>query len=379
MPASCALIRLCLRLSCILALSACVVAPRSGPQGSAVRDAALREDAPYRLVALNVDSVTAAARDMAVRRAERAEAERFAALAPVHGQMLRVGDVVEITIWEAVEGGLFSSGGEGGSRATTLPPQRIDAAGRIRAPYAGSLRAAGRTPAQLSDALVAALAGKAIEPQAISVVRESPGAAVSVVGDAAAQPGRAKLYGVGERLLDVIAAAGGVKTPAHQARVALVREGRAQTAWFDEVLADPTRNVAMRAGDTVILTEKRRSFDAFGAVRRPERMDFPKSRLSLAEGLSLAGGLNDERAEPGWVYLFRHALAGGEDSPPLPTVYQLDLAEPEAFLLAGRFELADGDVLYAANSPVTDLRKLLSLVGEALNPASRTVTLSGVY
>lgn len=379
--------RLLSRLSLLLfaaLLSACALAPRAGPTGGAVDALGRAEGPPVRLVALDAAAVAALAGVDAAEAARAAALRPFAEARPVQGERIRVGDLVEITIWEAVGGGLFSAGTENGPRASRLPPQRVDERGRISAPYAGSLRAAGRTPAQLSAAVTAALEGKAIQPQAMAVVLDSPGAAATVIGDAAARPGRVPLHGVGERLLDVVAAAGGVKTPAHQARVALVREGASGEAWFDEVIADPARNVAILPGDTVALTETRRGYSVFGATLRPIRADFPRARVTLDEALSQAGGLDDDRAEPASVYVFRQERPDALAALGLPggagdVVYNLDLSRPEAFFDARRFAMRDKDVIYVANAPATDLRKVLSVIGSALSPASRSVGLAGQF
>lgn len=380
---------LCLILGAA-ALSGCAAVPKSGPDGSAVLAAAASSSAaaPYTLRLLDA-SVIAALADARGAEATRSDAAtQLQRAAPVHGQVLRPGDLVAVTIWEAVNGGLFSAANEDGPKSTRLPPQRVDSQGMIAAPYAGRLRAAGRTPDQVGRALVAALAGKAIEPQAQVSVIESPGDAVTVVGDAAAKAGRVPLMGVGERLLDVVAAAGGVKTASHEALVRLTRDGRSAEAWLDRVLRQPDQNVAMRAGDTLALIAERRTFTVFGATNRPVMTAFPRPRVTLDEALAVAGGLDDERAQPSSVFVFRDEPttvaatvlgAAGDARGRTQVVYNLDLSQPEAFFLARGFEMRDKDILYVANSPITDLRKVLSLVGATLSPVSRTTALSNGF
>ena len=364
------------------ALSACAAVPRSGPQGDAMRAGAAADGAaPYHLRVLDADTVAALSAAQAAEAEAARAAARLEAARPIHGRHLRPGDVVEITIWEAVNGGLFSAAGDTGPRSIALPPQQVDGAGYVTAPYAGRLKAAGRTPAQLSAALVAALEGKAIQPQAIASLRESPGAAVTVVGDAAARPGRVALHGVGERLLDVVAAAGGVKTAAHDAVVRLTRRGRGAAARWDAVLRDPSQNVAMRAGDTIALTAEPRSYAVFGATNRPVLTPFNAASVTLDEALAAAAGLSDQRADPAAVFVIRHepaAEALGLGRGGAPVVYNLDLSRPEAFFLARGFEMRDKDMIYVANAPMADLRKLFSTIGAFLSPTSQAANLSGL-
>jgi polysaccharide export outer membrane protein len=86
---------------------------------------------------------------------------------PPTRQTIGVGDSVQITIWEAAAGGLFSSGvvdrAGTGSRSAVIPEQVVGQDGAISVPYAGRIRAAGLSPPQVESAIVDRLQGKAIE------------------------------------------------------------------------------------------------------------------------------------------------------------------------------------------------------------------------
>ncbi len=71
-----------------------------------------------------------------------------------------IGDIVSVAIFEAAAGGLFTS--ESGVRAgnfVDISNQAVDERGTITIPYAGSIRAKGRTPAEIQDEIVARLQG----------------------------------------------------------------------------------------------------------------------------------------------------------------------------------------------------------------------------
>jgi protein involved in polysaccharide export with SLBB domain len=74
---------------------------------------------------------------------------------------LGVGDVVSVTIFEAGPGGLFvpSDAGARPGNFVTLPDQVVDTNGNITVPYAGKIRAVGRTPAEVQEAINEALRG----------------------------------------------------------------------------------------------------------------------------------------------------------------------------------------------------------------------------
>ena len=80
-----------------------------------------------------------------------------------------VGDVVSVTIFEAAAGGLFipAEASVRPGNFVTLPNQEVDNNGNISVPYAGNIRAKGRTPVQVQQAIVDALKNRAIEPQAV--------------------------------------------------------------------------------------------------------------------------------------------------------------------------------------------------------------------
>ena len=65
----------------------------------------------------------------------------------------------------------------------TLPNQIVDDKGTITVPYAGAIRARGRTAQEIQAAIVDALKGRALEPQAVVTVVERRNAMISVLGE----------------------------------------------------------------------------------------------------------------------------------------------------------------------------------------------------
>ena len=66
-------------------------------------------------------------------------------------QAIGQGDYVQVMIWEAAAGGLFSAPvnsqmGSSGSRTASIPEQVVGPDGAITVPYAGRVRVVGRTP-----------------------------------------------------------------------------------------------------------------------------------------------------------------------------------------------------------------------------------------
>ena len=88
----------------------------------------------------------------------------------------------------------------------TIPNQAVDMHGNISVPYAGSIRALGRTQVQVQDAIVEALKSRAIEPQAIVSLVDQKTSMITVLGDG--RSARIPATATPERLLDVIGRAG---------------------------------------------------------------------------------------------------------------------------------------------------------------------------
>jgi polysaccharide biosynthesis/export protein len=105
----------------------------------------------------------------------------------------------------SVVGAAAASGGLG----VAIPDQQVAPDGTITVPYAGQVPAAGQTPAEVQQTIEALLASKAIEPQVLVIVRRSAANAVTVAGEVVAGA-RVPLSSGGDRLLQVIAAAGGI-------------------------------------------------------------------------------------------------------------------------------------------------------------------------
>ena len=143
--------------------------------------------------------------------------------APLTGNVIGAGDILQVTILEAPPAVLFGPSTTFGADSTSqilamsaglgqraaLPDMTVDANGRIRVPFAGSVLAGGLTPQQLEREIAARLAGKAHDPQvAVSIARNSSSTVAVVSDDGYAT--RVALNPRGERLLDVISYAGGV-------------------------------------------------------------------------------------------------------------------------------------------------------------------------
>src|SRR5258708_910955 len=96
-----------------------------------------------------------------------------------------IGDTVSVTIFEAAAGGLFIpvDAGVRPGNYVTLPNQPVDTQGNITVPYAGPIKAQGRTAVQVQTAIVNALKNRALEPQAVAALLDQQASSISLPGD----------------------------------------------------------------------------------------------------------------------------------------------------------------------------------------------------
>jgi polysaccharide export outer membrane protein len=278
------------------------------------------------------------------------------------------GDQVEISIWEAAPALLFGGAPvqeEAGiaPHRMALPAQMVEADGAITVPFAGRIRAAGRTPSELESEIRKALGAQANRPQVLVRIARPASQDVSVVGEVASSV-RMPLTARGERVLDAIAAAGGVKMPVEKATLQLARGGEVRRVGLETVIREPRQNVVLMPGDVVTAYYQPSAFTALGAVSKVGEVPFEATGLSLAQALARVGGLADNRANRTGVFLFRSESGA-------PVIYRLDLSQPESFLAMRELQMHDKDVLYVANAPLAEIRKFMEIVGTMVYPATQ--------
>jgi polysaccharide export outer membrane protein len=239
---------------------------------------------------------------------------------------------------------------------------------------------AGQTPQEVQRIIEEQLAGKAIQPQVLLTVTKPISNTVTVTGEVTAGA-RVPLTAKGDRLLDVIAAAGGVRAPVNETFVRLSRGNLTVTVPLSRVVAEPYENIFMRPNDVLTLVRDAQTFIAYGATGRNAEVPFEADGITLAQALAKAGGLLDFRADPAGVFLFRFEPASVvRDLRPaspllatgryIPVVYRLDMRDANSLFLAQAIRVHNRDVLYVSNAPLTDLQKVLGIFSTVTAPVA---------
>jgi polysaccharide export outer membrane protein len=370
-------------------LPACSVLPGTGPTSDAVQGnatAGLRSTTalPYALIDVSADTIGLLSQPNLITFQGEFPDKR-----PKPQQVAGVGDVLNVSIFEAAPGGLFTPATAAGARPgnfVDLPPQAVDQKGSIYVPYAGEIPAAARTLPEIQQAIVARLRNRAIEPQVVVSLNQQHSSVVSVLGDVNT-PGVLALNSVGERLLALIARAGGPKFEAVESYVTLQRDGKKVRVLLSRVVHDPNENIFIRPNDVIFITREAPTFTALGALNQNvfgfnSEIAFDVETLTLAQAIGKAGGLNDNQSDPAEVFVYRYedrrfVEKFGVDTKRfvydrIPTIYHLNIRDPSGMLLAAGFQMHTKDVMYVANAKVVDYYKLLGLINNTANSVSNT-------
>jgi polysaccharide biosynthesis/export protein len=362
--------RLSLAFACVAAsaVAGCTAMPVAGPESWDIRSGQADPGSlPYSLVRLTPRSV-----DVLAAHAPRIAGAFVDRQGP---QSIRfgVGDVLSITIFEAGAGGLFipAETAVRSGNYVTLPNQEVDVQGNVSVPYAGSIRAQGRTAIELQAAIVDALKDIALKPQAVVSLVSQRASSFTVLGDVRGAS-RFPALPSGERILDAIARAGGLAFPGNESWVVFERDRRRVVIPFGAIVDVPANNIFVRPNDIIYVYREPQTFLAFGASGRQGQFPFEAWRVSLAEAVGKAAGLTDTQADPGSVFLYRGeprdvAVELGVDvskfdGPIIPVIYNLDLRDPAGYFLASKFEIRNKDVIYVSNASSVEASKFLTYV-----------------
>jgi len=367
-------------------LAGCSSLPTSGPDSEAVLAGSV-QDGAVRYEAIEVTPEVTATLKL---RARPTLSSAFGDYRPPTDLRIGVGDVISITIWEAAAGGLFSAPLiaerlSPGSKSATIPEQAVGRDGALTVPFAGRIRVVDQTVAQVQKTIEDALSGMAIKPQVLVQVVRPVSKSVTVTGEVVTGA-RVPLTMKGDRLLDVIASTGGIRSPVNEMFVQLHREGRTVRVAMARIVKDPRENIFMRPDDVVTLVRDPQKVVADGATERNAEILFESESMTLAEGLARSGGLLDSRADPAGVFVMRHedksvVRALRPDSPLLgehssiPVVYRINLRDPNGFFLAQTFPLFPQDILYVSNSPGVEVQKAMQFLSLFTGSAASGATI----
>ena len=230
--------------------------------------------------------------------------------------------------------------------------------GKISLPLAGDVVAAGKTTKELAAQIESVLARTLNNARVQIVLTEAASRQASILG-AVNKPASYDIK-PNSRVLDLIAAAGGLSTKIGRVSGILVRNGAIIRFDLSDAFATPSgkSNIALKSGDLVQLEAQdfAKQLTVTGNVATPGAFDL-RENLTVPELLAEAGGVR-----PGSALKRAHILRAGK-------VLPMDLSETESGRVSpnsplNAFKFQPGDVLVV---PVNTDR--VNVMGQVTNPS----------
>ena len=360
-------------LCSLVALVAACGLPRTGPNKGEIFSGSVQRQGYAFVISVN-DRVT---RATAISPA-LGFSDAFKNAAILGSDTIRPGDTLGLTIWENVDQGLF------GTSPAPLQEVQVDGAGFIFVPYAGRIRAAGNTPEALRRIITEKLQDQTPEPQVEVRRAAGDGATVSLIGKVSAQ-GVFPIERPTRTLSAMLARAGGVSIEPEIAQLTVIRGDQRSQVWLNDLYKHPEFDIALRAGDRILVEEDTRAFTALGATGTQTRVPFESQTLSALEAIAQVGGLSANAADPTGVFVLRNEPAeianrvlGRDDLQGAQRlIYVLDLTKPNGMFMARDFVIRDEDTLYVTEAPFTQWSKAIAALTGSLSAVNTLTTAAG--
>ncbi|MEJ2621144.1 MAG: polysaccharide export protein [Candidatus Thiodiazotropha sp.] len=261
------------------------------------------------------------------------------------------GDIISVIVWDHPE--LTTPAGT--FRAAEQAGTVVAEDGTIFYPYVGVIKVSGLTTRQVRKILTARLA-KYIEKVQLDVrMAQFRSKRVYVVGEVS-EPGTQEITDIPMTVLEAVNRAGGFTQEADFSRVLLTRSGTTYRIDIQMMYEQGAteQNALLESGDIVnVMDRSYNKIFVLGEVNKPGSLLMNKKRSTLAEALSDAGYVRQDKANPSWIYVMR-----GEKS--TPELFHLDGQSPDAMLLADRFPLRPRDIVYVDVADIVRVNRVIA-------------------
>jgi polysaccharide export outer membrane protein len=300
-------------------------------------------------------------------------------LEPANGlsdDVILPGDTLSITVFENIESGILASAGQ----PRAVNDLQVESSGMVSMPYLGRLRAAGITIEGLRAMIVRRLEDQSPDPQVVVNRQAGSSSSISVMNPAG-QSGNLPFDSSTRTVLRAVAASGGFGAEAETTSITIVRNATRAELPVSRLLDGSLPDYELLPQDVLIVNDNVGQFVALGYLGGQGLVDMPRGGLSLIEALGMIGGLNEQSSNPSGVFVFRHeapeivqALGHDPVTAASGVAYGIDMRDPESLLVASRFPIEDGDVLYVTQAPFSRMTSILTAI---TTPAQSSASLAG--
>lgn len=351
-------------------LSACADAPGGAPRADQILKGADAEDATFA-----VYPVTRATLPPLKAWPKKPGPGVSGWLERVRGpasQTIEAGDMLDLSIWDNGESSLLTQNGQ---KVVELKGIRVSAEGEVFLPYVDRVYVANMTPDRARATVQEKFAG--IIPSAQVQIRHEPGRQSSVdLVSGVASPGNIVMPDRDFTVLSLIAHGGGISKDLKNPQVRLMRSGKLYGIAAERLLKNPKLDTTLRGGDKVYIEDDERYFLTLGATKTEAQIPFPQEKVTALDAASLAGGLNDARANPKGVLVLRdydakHVRADGSGPSKDRMIFAIDLTTADGLFSAGEFLIEDRDLVMVTESSVMNTNSTIKLVYDLMGVGTR--------
>lgn len=264
-------------------------------------------------------------------------------------------DILLITVWDHPEITLPL----GQYRTDAATGMVVDEEGLLYFPYIGRVAVGGQTVSQVRETLTSKLSRVLQKPQVDVKVLAFRSQKVHVGGEVR-NPAAHNITDVPFTLGEALNRAGGFLPTADQSRVAISRGDQTWSINALELFAQGNRmgQIQLKNGDSVHVHHREESqVYLMGEVRNARSVPTLNGRISLAQALSEAGGINTLTASAKSIYVLRR---GRTDS--AVDVFHLDAYNPVAMVMADRFTLLPRDMVFVDAGTLVRWNRVVGLL-----------------
>ena len=294
--------------------------------------------------------------DLIIER-ENARQQQINNLPPVDidKTVYRIGahDRLQVTVWEHPE--LNDPGGE--KIMPELAGKVVDDDGNLYYPYVGDVHVAGKTVSEVRTLLTHELSNYFKKVKLDVRVLSFQSHRAAVVGEVKT-PGIQAMNETPMTVSEAISRAGGVTEDADMSNVALARDGK---LYKIDVLAlyekgGTTQNLLLKDGDVLnVPNSKDNKVFVMGEVGKQQALQMNKDKMTLAQALAEAYGVDFNTSRPEDIYVIRPGDMN-------PEIFQLNAESPDALILADQFPLQAHDTVFVGTAGVTKFSRVLNQV-----------------
>ena len=265
-------------------------------------------------------------------------------------------DMVQVVVWEHPE--LTSPMGQ-----YQPAGQKVTTDGKLFYPYAGELQAAGLTAQELRAEITKRLSDKILNDPQVDVRVTGYNSRKAFVAGAVERPGFVSFNENPMTLPDMIASVGGFAKEADPSAMQLRRGDKVYNINYLDAFKSnlPLERMMVQPKDQLFVpalseTQKEQKVYVMGEVGRTGIVNIYSGKLTLAEALASAGGLQALNATSRGIYVIRNTSETKID------VFQLNAKNAMALAMADRFELNARDIVYVDASGLATWNRLISLI-----------------